>query len=363
MKSGLATLLLLALLSPGAPALADRKAPRAEPGPPLLLGSTRKGVVTRRAMAIGYWDAPQKITGEVDGKAMTAPVLVYLPAGYDAAATRKPPLVIALHGWNHTPEQVRDKADLEILADRYGLVIAVPAMGKTIYETSFFAETKQPWAAIPGARWVGEVVLPQLRARYAVAGDRAHTAVIGYAMGGRGAVLLAQRYPEFAFAGSLSGTFDLLALAPRDAEYKLHAAVYGSRRKFEQRWAQEGCVAPERLAKLADTALFLGHGGEDAVVAPAQLDALTQALTEARTEARTEDSGKPKGKVASKSRRPRPSVEVVLAPDGGHDWGYWNSQWPAMFQALTRSLSAAEPEAPRSGDNAAMAPSPRDPRK
>ncbi|HRC56943.1 MAG TPA: alpha/beta hydrolase-fold protein [Kofleriaceae bacterium] len=323
----LASLLTCVLVSPLTWVHAGPREARKDPATASYPGKPRKGIIERRALVLGRWEGPVKVTGKLEGKSMTAPVLVYLPAGYGQDPARKAPLVLVLHGWNHTPEQLRDKADLEILADRYGVVLAVPAMGKTVYESELFAESKQPWGTIPGARWVGEVILPHLRGAYAVAGDRSHTAVIGYSTGGRGAVLLAQAYPEFAFAGSLSGTFDLMRLSPRDGEYKIHAAVYGSRRKFESRWQRDNCVAPERVAQLVGTALFLGHGGKDEVVPAAQLTALQDALQDAGAKA--------------------PAVSAQVTPGAGHDWAYWNGQWPAMFEALARALGepAARPRA------------------
>ena len=275
----------------------------------------------------GHWTGPVKVSGKVDGKAMTQTLLVYLPRGYPAdparratedpaKADKKFPLVIALHGWKHSPEMLRDKGTLARWADAYGVVIGVPTMGVTIYETALYPESTRTWGAIPGTRWVGEVILPYLRASYAVYPDRAHTAVIGYSTGGRGAVLLAEAYPEFAFAGSASGTFDLMRLDPKDGEYKIHAVVYGPRDQFKARWELDNCVSPARLAKLAGTQLFVAHSAKDKSVPPDQLDALRDAV------------------------KATPAIHggFVMSPEGGHTWEYWNSQWGAMFAAMAKAL-------------------------
>jgi S-formylglutathione hydrolase FrmB len=283
----------------------------------------------------GRWSEPIKITGTLDRKTMTAPMLVYLPRGYPGAppdqargsdkgpdtttGARKYPLVIALHGWNHSPEMFRDKGDLTRWADTYGVVIAVPAMGTTIYETSLYPQSKRAWGTVAGTRWVGEVVLPYVRASYPVLTDRGHTAVIGYSTGGRGAVLLAETYPEFRFAGSASGTFDLMRLAPSEGEYKIHAVVYGPRDKFKDRWELDNCISPARLAKLTGTQLFIAHSSKDKSVLPDQLDALREAL----------------------AANPAIKAEFVLSPDGGHTWDYWNGQWGAMFGAMAAALGLA----------------------
>ncbi|PKN56428.1 MAG: hypothetical protein CVU56_16170 [Deltaproteobacteria bacterium HGW-Deltaproteobacteria-14] len=264
------------------------------------------------------WSEPLAVSGTVGGARATTRVLVYLPRGYAARAPgRRFPLVIALHGWNHAPELYRDKGDLGAFADRYGVVVAVPAMGKTVYETRFYPESSKRWGAVPGTPFVAEVLLPTLRARYAVAEDRAHTAVIGYSTGGRGAVLLAEAYPLFAFAGSLSGTFDLTRLDPGDGEYKIHALVYGPRRRFAERWERDNVVAAERLAGLRGVAVFAAHGADDAVVHPDQLYALRDAL----------------GAGAH--------ATFTVAAGQGHTWAFWNSQSEALFAALGRALGLA----------------------
>jgi S-formylglutathione hydrolase FrmB len=273
----------------------------------------------------GRWSEPVKVTGKVDDKTMTATMLMYLPRGYPAgpaggaagsAAARKYPLVLALHGWNHSPEMFRDKGDLARWADTYGLVIAVPAMTTTIYETKLYPQSTRTWGAVPGTRWVGEVILPYVRAHYSVSGDRAHTAVIGYSTGGRGAVLLAEAYPEFSFAGSASGTFDLMRLDPKDGEYKIHAVVYGPRDKFKDRWELDNCVSPARLARLGGTQLFIAHSSKDRSVPPDQLDALRDVIM-----------GNPDIKA-----------EFAVSPEGGHTWEYWNGQWGAMFGAMATAM-------------------------
>ncbi|MBS1149743.1 MAG: Dipeptidyl aminopeptidase/acylaminoacyl-peptidase-like protein [Myxococcaceae bacterium] len=267
------------------------------------------------AMAVGAWSDAIPVTGTIDGKTGSGTMRVYLPAG--CSSERRCPLVLALHGWGDSAEGWMAKGDLAAFADQYGLVIAVPSMGKTIYETRFYPESRGKWTTAPGARWVGEVILPYLRAHFPVWPDRAHTAVFGYSTGGRGAVLLAEAYPQFAFAGSVSGTYDLLTLQPAEGEYQIHEAVYGSRAAFQPRWELDNVVAPDRLAKLGDTRLFISHGAKDAVVKPDQLESLRRALKATAVQA-----------------------ELVTVPGAGHDWKFWTSQWPRLFELAAQSLGA-----------------------
>ncbi|MFO0746931.1 MAG: alpha/beta hydrolase-fold protein [Myxococcota bacterium] len=289
--------------------------------PLMLSGSADVLAAAPRATptAVGHWTDAVTVSGVIDGVEAKAKMLVYLPAGYDEHAATRYPLVLALPGWNHSPELFRDKGGLAAEADRHQVVIAVPAMGKSIYETALYPETKGTGLGAPGARWVGEVVLPYLRAHYAVRQDRAHTAVIGYSTGGRGAVFLAERYPEFAFAGSLSGTFDLMTLAPSEGEYKIHKVVYGARKKFMPRWVADNIVTPANLAALTTTRLFIGHGAADASVHPDQLESLRQAMQRSGLHF---------------------DVTFALVPGAIHDWAYWTSQWDAVFAAMDEAFAA-----------------------
>jgi S-formylglutathione hydrolase FrmB len=320
----------------------------------------------------GRWTEEVAVTGAVDSVEMTGSLLVYLPRGYAApgdvsstvggagGASAKAPLVLVLHGWNDSPQKVRDQGDLARWADRYGLVLAVPAMGKTIYESQWYPRSRK-WAKVPGLRWVGEVILPYVRAHYAVARDRGHTAVIGYSTGGRGAVLLAEQAPEFAFVGSLSGTFDLMRLAEDTGEYRIHRVVYGPRSTYGARWQRDNCVAPARLAALRGTRLYIGHGEADAVVPVDQLEALRAVLApRAGGVAGADAAGciagaDAAGRIAGADAAGRVdgadtagrvdggdvSATFVVTPNAGHNWAYWNGQWGAMFEALADALGVS----------------------
>jgi len=269
----------------------------------------------------GHWLDPIEVTGQLDRSEVSGRLLVYLPKGYAERAAHglePAPLVIALHGWDHSPELFRDQSNLALLADTHGFVVAVPDTGRTIFETRFYKETRGKWRTVPGARLVGEVILPHLRKHFHVAADRRHTAIIGYSTGGRGAVLVAALYPEFAFAGSVSGTFDLMSLDPKSGEYRIHAIIYGNREKHADRWQRDNCVSPEHLAKLAGVELYTAHGAKDKSVPPAQLDALKHALEGA----------------------PNVHATFVMVPDAGHEWPLWNAQWRPMFEAFARVMAS-----------------------
>lgn len=271
--------------------------------------------------AYAGWTAPMQVTGTLDGVSATHDLIVYLPRGYaEHDQARRWPLVIALHGWKHSAAMMRERGGLEALADRYGIVVSVPDMGTTVYERALYPESRRAWSRVPGLRWIGEVILPYLRQHFAVTTERARTAIIGYSTGGRGAVLAAAAYPEFAFAGSVSGTFDLMRLSPREGEYRIHAAVFGARDRFPERWRREDVLSPDNLAGLRDVRLYAAHGEIDKSVKSDQLRALQEAL----------------------AGREHVEATFELTPRAAHDWAYWRTQWAPIFAALDRTFSRGQ---------------------
>jgi enterochelin esterase-like enzyme len=169
----------------------------------------------------------------------------------------------------------------------------------TVYETRFYPESRNRWATYPGTRWVGEVVLPHLRRSYSVSRDKAKNAIVGLSTGGRGAVLIAQRYPELGRVVSLSGTYSLMSLEKGTGEYKIHESIFGDRERFSSRWQVDDCVNPAFKESLAAVTVYLSHGARDRVVPPDQATAMQRFLS---------------------------SAQAHIDPEGGHDWVFWNAE-------------------------------------
>lgn len=273
----------------------------------ILLAATL-GAGAMSGSASGRWLAPVEVKGSIDGVKHQAPVLVYLPRGYSPDGLHK--LLLALHGWAHAPEDFREHTHLAALADARGLVVVLPAMGKTVYETRLYPETRGAWGPVPGARWVAEVVLPWARRTYAVSHERSATGILGYSTGGRGAVVIAERWPEFGFVASLSGTYALEKLPATLGESKIHAAVFGDRARFPERWRLDDAVRPDLKDSLAGVTVVLAHGGKDAVVPPGQMEEMRRFLEGTRA-----------------------VLTVHLDPEAGHRWAFWDR---AMEWALGR---------------------------
>jgi S-formylglutathione hydrolase FrmB len=252
--------------------------------------------------------APATLAG---GKVFHGQVLVYTPVTVGKGPA---PLLLVLHGWNGTAAEWKQRAETAAVlafADERGVIVAVPTMGRTVWESRFYPESRGRWGRVPGAVWLGEVVLPRLRAVLPVRKDRGGTAILGNSTGGRGAIVLAQRYPEFGAVASLSGTYDFGRLPAAAGEHKIHAVVFGPRARFPERWREEDTVGDAKLERLRGVRLYLAHGGGDKVVGADQLRSFEQHL----------------GRLAI-------PATVVIDPAAGHDWKFWGAQLRPALEAL-----------------------------
>jgi pimeloyl-ACP methyl ester carboxylesterase len=122
------------------------------------------------------------------------PVRVHVPAGYDAASSRKYPLVVLLHGYLSTPERIMNAfLGTDSLAPRptvEGFVIAPSAHGDAFYRG-------------PGELEVLDALDWALRT-YPI--DPERVSIAGHSMGGTGATQIAFRFPDrFSAVAALAG--------------------------------------------------------------------------------------------------------------------------------------------------------------
>jgi S-formylglutathione hydrolase FrmB len=298
--------MLAPVLSLAALLLAAASGPPAAPAPSAPAGPTVE------------WELRQ-VKGRCGGakEDFTGAVAIHAPKGL--AVTRSTPVVIALHGWGHSPESWRD-TPLAALADRHGFVVVAPAMGKSVFESRFYPESKGQWGEVPGACWIGEVILPWVRGTLGLGGDPQRTALIGYSTGARGALVVAERWPRFAFVGALSGTYDLQVLGRDEGEYRIHAKIFGERAQFPERWVAEDVTGDGRERALAPARLWIAHGEADVVVSAEQARTLRARLAPFH-----------------------PRFDVTIVPGLGHGFPLWSGQLPALVEAMVETWGVGRP--------------------
>jgi S-formylglutathione hydrolase FrmB len=300
------TRIIAAVMGPPAPA------PRPElPACPSALDAKAGGrwFATKVAVPAGAGQAPAEVGMEF-----------YLPAGF--AHGKRYPLVVALHGWGHTPAHYRRDGNLAANADRAQAIVVVPNLGKSVYEEAFYPKVPRRWGPVPGLPFVGRTLLEWCRRELPVRPERRWTAIVGYSTGGRGAVAVAEAYPEFDFVGATSGTYDLFGLPPASGEYRIHAAALGPREPPGTpggRWVRNDVAVDAHAAALGPVALYLAHGDADPAVPFDQLARMSAYL-----------------------RRHGLSYSGCIGVKAGHDFRFWNASMTGMF-ARWREVLGGEP--------------------
>ena len=151
---------------------------------------------------------------------MATSLTVFTPEAMTRQESRVPGLLVLLHGLtgNHAVWPMR--TDLQSLADRHNLVIALPDGAR-----SFWLDQA---VGLEWGRWVGSELPSLLRSVLRVSAARSETFIGGLSMGGYGAVRAAFDYPR-TLGGviSLSGTLDVAERAFRSRHLDLYEIGFG----------------------------------------------------------------------------------------------------------------------------------------
>ncbi|MFC1661272.1 alpha/beta hydrolase family esterase [Gemmatimonadota bacterium] len=207
--------------------------------------------------------SPGDHTFSLDAGGLPRRYLVRIPPSPPQGPT--PPLLVAFHGGGGNPEQFRETAGLDAIADREGFVVVYPG-------GTGLAEAALTWNAGPGCcgfardRNVDDVafflsLLDDLASRHPI--DTSRVYVTGHSNGSMMAYRIASEASQrVAGAVGVAGTMQLPAVQPRFPVPVLHLHSEDDPRAFYDggvrddrvhppvedmlhRWADEnGCVAP-----------------------------------------------------------------------------------------------------------------------
>ncbi len=264
----------------------------------------------------GQWLRNVKVEyeeGSVKGRGL---VQIYFPKNY--AGPSRARTLIVLHGYRQQPSDWENGTPVTEYADRYGFVLACPAMTTTLYESRYFPETVNKWAPQPGGVFIGKTLIGFLRKNFGLANNRGVTGIFGISTGARGALLLAAQHKKlFGAAAGLSGDYDSESIK----NDRLLTSVYGYYESNRERWEEEVNII--KLAEnLKKTPVFLGHGTNDAVVPPPQTKMLADRLMQLGADKRGYDL----------------VVDKEKSNGAGHDWKYWGSLVPEVFAFFDSKL-------------------------
>lgn len=214
--------------------------------------------------------------------------------------------ILVLPGWDFPRTSWVENSDLVQYAQQYNYALILPEMGKTIYASSYYPETTLKWNSVPGGEFIKNSLIPQIQLRHNLLQPGQYNTLLGLSTGGRGVALIALENPGLFSAGaSLSGDFSQENM-PTD---NLMRAVYGPIEAFEERWT--GRDNPQARIGEWIMPLYLTHGTADEIVPESQSRLFYDRYRQYHGET---------GLVVY--------IPVVGA---GHDYQFWNSQLPAIF--------------------------------
>jgi hypothetical protein len=207
--------------------------------------------------------------------------------------------ILVLPGWNFKRNLWCDSTDFCIKALKKGYRLIMPEMGKSIYSSSFFPETRKDWKKYPNLIWVTDTLIPHLMLNYGIFQTK-NNFLLGLSTGARGSILLGIKTDTlFKKAACLSGDYNQLKM-PKD---NLITGYYGNYYKFKSRW--ENFDNPLMQFKKIKFDIYLGHGINDKVVSYKQTIELYDSLKKNKKE-----------------------FKVILnTPNNkGHNFSYWGNE-------------------------------------
>jgi S-formylglutathione hydrolase FrmB len=159
---------------------------------------------------------PTLLPGQVAGQHV---IMVTLPAGYNAAAATRYPVLYALHGNPDLPNTTRNQRITEQATQRVPLITVWPNGGGR----SWYSDWVNPGALGP-QNWETfhlDQIIPLIDTNLRTIPTRTGRAIVGHSMGGFGAFHYAEHRPDlFSYVGSFSGGLDLLSQEQRAAVVK-----------------------------------------------------------------------------------------------------------------------------------------------
>jgi pimeloyl-ACP methyl ester carboxylesterase len=214
--------------------------------------------------------------------------------------------MLVLPGWNFPRHDWCEKSSLCTEALQRGYCLVMPEMGKSIYPTRYYPQSRKDWVKYPTLTWLTDTLIDTLQKRYKLFQPNQRNVVVGLSTGARGTLLVLMRKPNLWKAGgALSGDY-IPEKIPTD---NLLTGVYGSFQQNRNLWLNDEQPYPN-VSRLK-TPLYLGHGKKDAIVPFSQSDLFYQKL-----------------------KKDLPDLKIIFHADAqaGHDYRYWNSEVLPMLR-------------------------------
>jgi predicted esterase len=212
--------------------------------------------------------------------------------------------LLLLPGWDFSNRKWCDSTNVCETALKKGFRVIAPQMGRSVYATRYFPQTRQDFRAFPTLPKL-DSALEMLKNQYGLFTEK--NLVLGLSTGARGVALLCEHKPDwFHAAAALSGDYNQASM-PNDNLMRL---TYGPYELYKKTWIETD--NPQTFANKMKTPIYLGHGLMDKVVSYRQTREFAAVL---------------KGKTSSIDK-----VFLHIDTAAGHDFTYWRSELPAIWE-------------------------------
>ncbi|HXC03523.1 MAG TPA: prolyl oligopeptidase family serine peptidase [Bacteroidia bacterium] len=218
--------------------------------------------------------------------------------------------ILMLPGWNFSRKKTCEQSNFCTQAVKAGFVLICPEMGKSLYASAVYPESRKEWAGYPQLHFITDTLEPYLQKQFNLLKKGQKNFIYGISTGARGGALILEHSDSlFCAAALLSGDYDQL-LDPKD---NLMNGYYGSSTQFKSRW--EGEDNPCKQADKIKASVYLGHGRKDAVVAYLQTLVFYEALQKYNV----------KRKLGTQE-------------EAGHTYAFWGSQTEEVLNYFEEKL-------------------------
>ena len=185
------------------------------------------------------------------------PVDIFVPKNISRCNSQ----ILMLPGWNFPRDDWYKKTNILKEAEENGFCLVFPEMGKAVYASRYFPETKRKVFIKPSLTWINENLMKHLQTVYGMFLKVQNNFIMGLSTGARGVALVSLTNQGLFKAGcALSGDYDQSAM-PKD---RLMSAIYGNYEQHKDRWKK--IDNPKSKSDQWAMPLYLGHGRKDKIV-------------------------------------------------------------------------------------------------
>lgn len=213
--------------------------------------------------------------------------------------------ILVLPGYRFHRSRWLKNSRLKKLAEKKRYCLILPEMGRSIYESRFFAGSMNKEFEVPTIEWLKKIFFPYIRNDHHLLMRGKKNFLLGLSTGARGVALIHLHFKNTFIAGAaLSGDYD-----QREMPYdRLMSNIYGPYEKFPERRRIDN---PVIMAEKWNMPLYLSHGRQDEVVPWHQTDLFYNALIDANK---------------------HHTLQIIMKiTDDSHNFSFWDRELDDIF--------------------------------